>query len=258
MRRWFMGVAAALVAAGIASADDKAEAVVKKGIDAHGGADALNKYRGGRFKMKGELHIQGMDLEITGNLAYSLPDRYRMEIDTEVMGIKVKINQTVKGDKVRSTVTANGMTMPAPGSDEENQKDELKLAAAMQEAEQLTPLLDKKKYTIKAGDEVEVNGRKASVVVVTPANIKKEFKLFFDKDSGLIVKTAHRGLGPGDGNAAVEVLEETYVSDYKKVNGVQVPMKMEVKHDDKKFMALTLSDYELVEKIDDKEFTIDD
>jgi len=252
-----MGVAAALVVAGIASADDKAEAVVKKGIEAHGGADALNKYRAGRFKMKGDLHIMGMDLEITGNLAYSLPDRYRMEIDTEVMGIKVTISQIVKGEKVKSTITANGMTMPAPGGDEE--KDELKLAAAMQEAEQLTPLLDKKKFTIKAGDETEVNGRKASVVVVTPANIKKEFKLFFDKDSGLVVKTAHRGLGPGDGGAApVEVLEESYVSDYKKVNGVQVPMKMEIKHDDKKFMALTLSDYELVEKIDDKEFTIDD
>jgi hypothetical protein len=251
-----MGVAVAIVAAGIASADEKAEAVVKKGIEAHGGADALNKYRGGRFKLKGDLHIMGMDLEITGNLAYSLPDRYKMEIDTEVMGIKVAINQTVKGDKVKSTITANGMTMPAPGGDEE--KDELKLAAAMQEAEQLTPLLDKKKFTIKAGDVEEVNGRKASIVIVTPANLKKEFKLFFDNESGLVVKTAHRGLGPGDGAAAVEVLEETYVSDYKKVNGVQVPMKMEVKHDDKKFMALTLSDYELVEKIDDKEFTIDD
>jgi hypothetical protein len=256
MRRWIVGVAATLVAVGIASADDKAEAVVKKGIEAHGGADALNKYRAGRFKLKGDLHIMGMDLEITGNLAYSLPDRYRMEIDTEVMGIKVSINQTVKGDKVKSTVTAGGMTMPAPGGDEE--KDELKLAAAMQEAEQLTPLLDKKKFTIKAGDEEEVNGRKASIVIVMPANLKKEFKLFFDKESGLITKTAHRGLGPGEGAAPVEVLEETYVSDYKKVNGVQVPMKMEVKHDDKKFMALTLSDYELVEKIDDKEFTIDD
>lgn len=255
MRRWFMGVAIALVAAGIASADDKAEAVVKKGIDAHGGADNLNKYRAGRFKMKGDLHVMGLDLEITGTLAYSLPDRYRMDIDTEVMGQKVSINQTVKGDKVKSTITVAGMTMNAPGGDAEI--DELKLAAAMQEAEQLTPLLDKKKFTIKAGDEEEVNGRKASIVVVTPATIKKEFKLYFDKDSGLIVKTAHRGLGPGDGGT-VEVLEETYVSDYKKVNGVQVPMKMEVKHDDKKFMAITLSDYELVEKIDDKEFTTDD
>jgi outer membrane lipoprotein-sorting protein len=256
MRRWFMGVAVTLVAAGIATADDKAEAIVKKGVDAHGGADNLNKYKGGRCKMKGDLHVMGLDLEVTGSLVYSLPDRYRMEIDTEIMGQKLTINQTVKGDKVKSTITIGGMTMNAP--DANGEKDELKLAAAMQEAEQLTPLLDKKKFTIKAGDEEEVNGRKASVVVVTPATIKKDFKLFFDKDSGLMVKTAHRGLGPGDGGASVEVLEETYVSDYKKVNGVQVPMKMEIKHDDKKFMAITLSDYELVEKIDDKEFTIDD
>jgi hypothetical protein len=255
MRRLFFGLVVALSAAGLAAADDKAEAIVKKGIEAHGGADALNKYRAGRFKMKGDMSLLGMDLQFTGDLAYALPDRYRMEITTEVMGQKMVIQQVVKGETVKSTVNVGGMTLPAGGDAE---KEELKLAAAMQEAEQLTPLLDEKKFTIKAADDEDVSGKKAAVVVVKPKAIDKEVKLYFDKSSGLLVKTAHKGVGPGDAGAPVEVLEETYHSDYKKVKGVQVPTKLVVDHDGKKFLTISLSDYELMEKLDDKEFTTDD
>jgi outer membrane lipoprotein-sorting protein len=255
MRRLFFGLAVALCAAGLAAADDKAEAIVKKGIEAHGGADALNKYKAGRFKMKGEMSLLGMDLEFTGDLAYALPDRYRMEMSSEIMGMKLVIHQVVKGETIKSTVKIGDMTAPSGGDLE---KEELKLAAAMQEAEQLTPLLDSKKFAIKAADDEDVDGKKAAVVVVTPKAIDKEVKLYFDKKSGLIVKTVHKGIGPGDGGAPVEVLEETYHSDYKKVHGVQVPTKLVVNHDGKKFLTIHLSDYELLEKIDDKEFTTDD
>src|SRR6478672_3139845 len=143
MRRHFFGLVVALSAAGLAAADDKAEATVKKGIEAHGGADALNKYKAGRFKMKGDMSLLGMDLEFTGDLAYSLPDRYRMEMTTEIMGMKMVIRQVVKGEAIKSTVNVGGMDVPTGGGDAE--KEELKLAAAMQDAEQLTPLLDAKK-----------------------------------------------------------------------------------------------------------------
>ena len=256
MRRWFLGLAVALVAAGAAAADDKAEAVVKKGIEAHGGADALNKYKGGRMKMTGEVSILGMNLEFTGSLAYSLPDRYRLQMSLEVMGQKLDIQQLVKGETVKSTITAAGMTMNAPGGDAE--KEELKTAAVLQEAEQLTPLLDAKKFTIKAADDADVNGKKAAVIVVQPKAVKKEIKMFFDKESGLLVKTAHRGMGVGEDGQPKEVDEESYGADYKKVNGVQVPTKLTVNHDGKKFMTVKVSDYELSDKIDDKEFTVDD
>ena len=253
MRHWFLGLTVALVAAGAAAADDKATAVVKKAIEAHGGADNLNKYKAGKFAMKGELSVMGMDLEFTGSLAYALPDKYRLQITTEVMGQKLDINQVVRGEKVKSTITVGGMTVPSPGGDAE--QDELKTAMAMQEAEQLTTLLDEKRFTIKSTDEADVNGKKAAVIVVQPKAIKKEFKMYFDKESGLLVKTFHRGHGPGDG---AEVDEESFHQDYKKVNGVQVPTKLVVNHDGKKFMTVNISDYELLTKLDDKEFAFDD
>jgi hypothetical protein len=256
MRHWFLGLTVALVAAGAAAADDKATAVVKKAIEAHGGADALNKYKAGKMTMKGEISVLGMDLEFTGSLSYVTPDRYKLLMSTEIMGQKMDIQQVVKGDQAKSTIMVGGMTIPAPGGDAE--KDELKTAAALQEAEQLTPLLDEKRFTIKAGDEADVNGKKAAAVVVQPKATKKEITMFFDKESGLLVKTAHKGQGPGEDGQPKEVDEESFASDYKKVKGVQVPTKLVVNHDGKKFMTVKLGDYELLEKIDDKEFAIDD
>ena len=256
MRRWFLGLAVALVAAGAAAADDKAEAVVKKAIEAHGGADNLNKYNGGRFKMTGDLSVMGMDIEFTGNLVYNLPDRYKMEMHADIAGMKLVIEQVVKGDKVKSTIKVGGMTVPSPGGDAE--KEELKTAAVLQEAERLTPLLDAKKFTIKAADDEDVNGKKAAVIVVQPKAVKKEIRMCFDKESGLLVKSVHKGMGPGDDGQPKEVEEESYASDYKKVSGLQMPTKIVVNHDGKKFMTIKVSDYEVSEKIDDKEFTTDD
>jgi hypothetical protein len=253
MRRWVLGLAVAFAAAGVATADEKVEAVVKKGIEAHGGADALNKYKAARSKMKGDMSVMGMEFEFTGTMAYSMPDRYKVEIDAEIMGMKLHVTQIVRGESVKNTVMVGGMTIPVNGDAE---KEELKLALAIQEAGQLTTLLDAKKFTVKAGDDEDVNGKKASVLLVTPAVVKKEVKLFFDKTSGLLVKTAHKGKGAGEG--AEEVLEEAYHSEYKKIKGLQVSTKMSVTHDGKKFMNIEVSDIEVSEKIDDKEFTIDD
>lgn len=253
MRRWYLGLFVAALAVGPAAADDKAEAVVKKGIEAHGGADALNKYKAGRFKMKGEMSIAEMDLEFTGTLAYALPDRYRLEVSAELMGQKLTIRQVVKGETVKSTIKLGDTALPGGGGAE---KEELKLAAALQEAEQLTPLLDSKKFTLKAADDEDVDGKKAAVVLVTPKAVDKQVKFYFSKDSGLLVKTSHKGPNPMD--PTKEVDEETYQKDFQKVKGVQVPMKLEVKHDGAKFLTIKVSDYELLEKLDDKEFAVDD
>src|SRR5262245_18178718 len=255
MRRWVLGLAVAFVAAGAAAADEKAETVVKKAIDAHGGADALNKYKAGKLKLKGEVSVMGMDFEFTGTVSYMLPDRYKLEVNANIGGMKLVINQVVKGESVKSSGTIGGMQIPM---DTEAEKAELKMAAVLQEVDQLTPLLDAKKYTIKAGDDDTVNGKKASQVIVTPKDQDKEVKVYFDQESGLLVKSVHKGLGPGDGGNSVEVLEESYPTDYKKINGIQTATKLTVTHDGKKFMTMDVSDIELLEKIDDKEFTIDD
>jgi hypothetical protein len=252
MRRWVLGLAVAFAAAGAATADEKIEAVVKKGIEAHGGADALKKYKAGQCKMKGDISMMGMSFDFTGKLTFNMPDRFKMEIDADIMGMKLHAVQIVKGEAIKSSITIGGMVIPADGDDE---KEELKQTLAMQEAEQLITLLDAKRFTVKAADDEDVNGKKASVLLVKPMAAKKEVKMYFDKTSGLLVKTAHKGKSPDGGG---EVLEESYHKEFKKVRGIQVATKLEVTHDGKKFMNVEMTDYDLSEKVDDKEFTIDD
>ena len=114
--------------------------------------------------------------------------------------------------------------------------------------------MDPKQFTLQAAEDEDVNGKKAAVVIATPKAIDRDFKLYFDKDSGLVVKSGHKGKAPGGG----EVYAETYVSEYKKVNGVQVATKIVLNHDDKKFLSATVDDVEVLEKLDDNEFKLDD
>lgn len=250
MSRWFLGLAVAALVGAPVVADDAANEVVKKAVAAHGGADVLNKFKAGTSKIKGDMTVFGMDLEFTGDLAYELPDKYKMTVLTEVAGQKLTIVQVVNGTKIKNTL--NGMATGLGAAE----KAELAQAAAMQEIAQLTPLLDSKKYTIKAEKDEDVNGAPASVVLVTAKDFKAT-KLFFDKKSGLLVKTSRKGLAPGMGEPQ-EVMEETILSDYKKLDGVMTPMKMAVTHDGKKFMNVTVVESKVMEKADPKAFATDD
>jgi hypothetical protein len=221
MTKWFLGLTALAlaVAPSAAQAPDTAEAVLKKAIDAHGGADTLKKLQAGESKFKGDMAVFGMELEFTGRMVYQAPDKFRMEIDTEIMGQKLAILQVVNGTKTKNSL--NGMAAPLG----EAEQKELRQAAMMQEISQLTPLLDAKKFTIKSEKPTD----DANVVLVTAKDLN-DTKLFFDKKSGLLVKTQRRGLAPSMGEPK-EVDEETVMSDFKKVDGVLVPMKLVVNHD---------------------------
>jgi hypothetical protein len=254
MRHGFLGLIAAVLVAGAAAADEKAEAVVKKAIQAHGGADALTKYKASKYSMKGELPVAGTDTEFTGDMAFMAPDKFRMDLSLEVMGMKVAVHQVANGEKVTRKVKVGDMDVPS-GDDA---AQEIKFAVAGRQAQTLTPLLESEKFAIKAADDEDVNGKKAAVVVATPKGFDKEMKLYFDKDSGMLVKTAHKGKGPGEGGAQVDVYQESYFSEFQKVNGIQVATKVVVHHDGKKFMTATLSDYQVLEKLEEKEFTVDE
>ncbi len=255
MRLLSLTLTALLGAAGAGRADDKATEVVKKAIDAHGGADALNKYKAGRLNMTGDMSVIGMNIKFTGKLAYVTPDRFKMEMVAKVAGMKMVINQTVNGKNIKNVITLDGMKQPSGGDSEE---DELRFAAALQEVGQLTPLLNAKKFEVKALPDAEFNGVKYAALEVKILTIKKDCKLYFDKKTNLQVMTAHKGKAPSETGQPEEVNEESWGSDFKKINGVMVPMKLLVNHEGKKFMEIVCKDYELLETIDAKEFAIDD
>lgn len=249
MSKWLVGLAVTALALGVvpARADDQAEAVVKKAIDAHGGADALKKALSGTSAVKGEMTVMGMDLTFTGKITTALPEKMRMDIAVDVMGQKVDVVQVVNGAKVKHTV--NGSAAPL----EDAQKDELRAGVAGREAATLVPLLDAKRYTLKAEKDGAVGDAPAAVVVVNGQGLK-DVKLYFDKKSGLLVKAERKGLAPGGGG---EVESASVFSDFKKVDGVMTPTKHAVHHDGKPFMTMEVTETKYG-PVPDSEFATDD
>ncbi len=248
MSRWLLGLTVAVLAVAQAPADDQAEAVVKKAIEATGGADALKKAKDGTTKIKGEMSVMGLDLTFTGRIETALPDKLRVEIDADAMGQPVKVVQVLNGAKVKNTV--NDMATPL----EDAQKEEMKAGMAGREAQTLVPLLDGKRFTIKSAPDAKVGDDPAAVVIVNGQGLK-DAKFFFDKKTGLLVRVDRKGLAPGGGGGEVE--SETTLSDFKKMNGVMTPTKITVKHDGKKFMTMEITEAKFG-PVPDKEFAVDD
>ncbi len=246
MRKLWIVAAAALIVAPV-RADEAAEKVVKKAVEAHGGEKALLAKKAGEMTLKMSMNLLGMDLDFTGNMAYMFPDKYKMTMNGEVANQKIAIVQSVNGDQLKMTV--NGMVQPL----DEKQKAELKDSVRTQEISMIAPLLDASKYTLKAEKDAKVGDCEAAVVTVSAKGMK-DTKLFFDKKTGLLIRTQRTSLDEG----GADVNEVSDLTDYKQVDGIQTPMTMKVLHDGKPFLTAKVTQLKYHEKLDDKKFAHDD
>jgi hypothetical protein len=250
MRKFWLGLAVAVAAAAPAAAQDAA-AVVKRAIDAHGGADALNKTRTARAKGKGTLTLLGQDHEFASASVYALPDKFKLELAAEINKLKLTATQVVNGKQVKVRTTLAGTEQPAT----DRVKEEALQAVLVQDATTLTPLVEGNKYTLKLEKDEDVEGSPAAVVLVT-GNGLKELRLYFDRKTGRLVKTKRTGLA-SNATGVVEVTEESFLSDFKPVGAAQIPMKVLVKHDGKPFMTVTVTEVTPLDKVDPDEFKIE-
>ena len=228
-----------------AKPDARAMAVIEKAITATGGAEALTKYPVSTAKVKGVLSQQGLEMDFTGEVVIQAPDKFRLELDADVAGMKIKIVQVVSGDKMK--MTNDGQ--PAPLDD--MTKAELRASAAVSDLASLVPLT-KGKYAVKSeGEEGEF-----AVLIVTGKDIK-ELKLYFDKATGLLTKTARKAIV--EMGSTAEVLVEVNLSEYKDIQGVKTPTKSVVTHDGKKFITMTALETKYSDKpADAKAFAVDE
>ena len=187
---------------------------------------------------------------LDGEMAFELPDKHMTSINMAVQGQKIHVVTIANGTKQKSTM--NGMDIPIGKAE----KKEVMQMMMVQEISQLTSLIDSKKYAIKAEKDEDVKEMPADVVLVTAEGLN-DIKLYFDKKTNMLVKTSRTSISPGAGEG-VEVLEESFLSDFKKIDGQMVYTKLQVKHDGKKFMTITMSEIKLMEKADPKTFAVDD
>jgi hypothetical protein len=233
--------------AGPRAADDDPKAIIAKAIKAHGGEEALTKYKATQSKTKGKMTIPGAgEVEFTQEAASMLPDKLKETLMLDVGGMKVNVVTLIDGDKV--SIEAAGNEIPIT----DDIKKALKGAQHMMKVARLVSLVKDKDYELSALGEVKVEDKPA-VGVLVKSKGHGDISLFFDKGTGLLAKVEHRTV---DGSTGKEITEERIVVKYgdKTKEGIALPKEVLVKHDGQTFMKAEVLESKVLEKLDDSEF----
>jgi hypothetical protein len=241
-RSMLIGLALVCMLGGRAGADDSAKAVIEKAVKAHGGQENLNRYRAVEMKCQGTIFDQGMEIGFTGRIAGQLPDKFREELNLEFNGRNIAAIRVFDGK--RGWDSNNGQTEELTGAKLNGLKDE----AYENYIEVFLPLLSDKRFKVAliGDDKVE---DKPAVGVKVSAKGHKDVKLYFDKESGMLVKSVHTM-----DRDMREQTTEAFFYDYKPVHGAMVAMKQITNRDGKKFIELKVNDCNVREKLDDSTF----
>ena len=233
-----------LGSAGRVRADDKgATALIDKAIKALGGEEKLSKVKAVSYKSKGTITIGGNDNEITTSTTIEGLDKHRLEFKGKFGEMEISGVTVLNGDKGSRKFGDQNMELDKDAV--ANEKRTLYLNVVPMT---LVHLKDKS-FKVEAAGEDKVGGKPASGIKVTPAD-GKEFKLYFDNETGLPAKLVAKVIG-FDGQ---EFTQETTYDGYKEVDGIKKAMKTESKKDGDKFISMEITEFKVLEKVDAKLF----
>jgi hypothetical protein len=232
------------------AADDDVKAILARAIKAHGGEEALVKYKAGQTKLKGKLVLPQIgETDFSQESAFMLPDKFKEILDFELAGKKVHVATIVNGDKISIEPSVDGQVTAVEITDKI--KEAVKEQEYMMKASRLVALLKEKEFELAPLGEVKVEGKPAVGVRVSSKG-HKDISLFFNKDTNLIVKVERRSADPMSGK---EFTEERIVVEYEKTKeGIPLPKKVLVKHDGEKHVDAEVVEAKWLEKLDDSEF----
>jgi hypothetical protein len=223
----------------------EAMALVDKAIKAIGGEDAISKMKVVTWKSKGKLKIMDGDAEITTTSTAQGIDHYRQEMDGDFGGNEVHIVTTLAGDKGLRSYGGNTMDLDETGLG--NQRRTVYLT--------VIPItlvdLKSKDFKLDTVADDKVGDKAVAGILVTPKD-KREFKLYFDKETGLPAKMVAEVAGFRGGEP---FMQETHFSDYKEMAGIKKATKIIDKREGERFRELTITEFKALDKVDPKTFT---
>lgn len=249
MRRLILALFAAALVFGAASralaSDDKdADAIVDKAIQAVGGQEKLAPFKAAQWKSKGTITLQESDNEFTAKSAAEGLDRFRTEFDADINGNNLKGQTVIDGDK--------GWRKVGDGDAQELDSDALaneKRLLYLQLVAMNPMLLKDKTFKTESAGEEKVGDKPAVGLKVTGPD-GKDFTLYFDKETGLLLREVAKVIG-WDAN---EFTQDTTYSDYKDFDGIKKATNTNTKRDGEKFVSATLTDFKVLEKLDSDTF----
>ena len=244
MRKYSFLVLVVIGLTGIARAQDDPRAVVTKAIKAQGGEEKLTKIRAGRSKLKGTLYDNGREIAFTGEEVFALPNQIRITLVVKTTPKGQSIVEVFDGDK--GWISQDGQVKDA----DSESLARLKQQAYLSRVIWLIPLLNDKEFKLSMMKEVRARDR-ALVGVRVASKDQKDIGLYFDKETGLLVRldyTTKNAQGR-------EVTQEDSFSDFVEVSGVKTPKKSVAVQDGKKLIELVVTEVEFPESIPAKEFS---
>lgn len=226
-------------------ADDQPEvnAVIDKAIAALGGREKLAKFHAATWKGKAAFQAGGQDISLVHEGTAQGSDRYRIEMDLTVGGNTNKVVVVVNGDKAW-----------ARGNNEEATELPKEIAGFVKDGMyglrivHMLPLFKDKAYTLTHLGELKAGERTAVGLKVTHKD-RRDVNLFFDKDSGLPLKSETNMTTPDN----MEVSVSYHYSDFKDFAGVKHFTKITFKLNDQEY-STDLSEVKAEEKVDDGTF----
>jgi hypothetical protein len=227
----------------VADENKDARAIIAKAIEVQGGQANLEKYKASTVKTKGKFHGFGLNADTTGIIQSVMPDKLRIESKSKANGMDFNFLLVVNGDK--AWMSFNG----------DSQELDKEMMAEMREQLHVGQVTDLRGLTDKAVKlalmgESKVGDKTAVGIRVSCAGYR-DISLYFDKASTLLVRSETRAKDPMSGG---EITVERLYSDYKKVNGLMVPHKVEEKHDREPYTETEVLDVTLAEKLPESTF----
>jgi hypothetical protein len=241
----FVGFALFVSASSSLRAQDDLQAVIDKAIRAHGGAEKIDKHKAGHVKSKGTVDVNGMTIGYTEEATYHLPNKFKSLQQLDINGMAVKVLIGYNGTK--AWINVNGMDVDMML---DKIADLMKDQAYLSEVTRLT-VLKNKDYELSSLGESKVQDKPAVGVRVSRKG-HKDINLFFDKDSGLLLKFEHRTT---DFNTMQEVNEERIITEYQDKDGLKEPKKALVNRDGKKYIDVEVVEVKYLDDIDDTQFS---
>jgi hypothetical protein len=242
MRTLLLFVVAALVGtAGTSRAETETEALLAKAIKAHGGEEALVKHTALRLKLK--RTEEPTRFAYNHQWLFAAPEKFKDVGDGYYLGRRIVTVYATDGKVTWSRV--EGRTQELEGKFAEGYKDQAHLMQVMR----LVPLKEKR-YELNATGETRVEG-KTALGLLARTKGQKDVTLFFDAESGLLVKVERLVY---DNETEKDAKEERFYRDYPKKEALPYARKVVVKLGGKTVEHHEVSEVKFLEKADEKEF----
>jgi hypothetical protein len=224
---------------------DEARTALEKAIQAHGGADKLERTKRGRLKASVNGRRFGGVLQWAWEETFDLPRRYRQIAEGTVGGRAFFADRVLDGTRGwirlgRSPATNFEVEKPDPL---ESHWHAILAQLLLFERDKDTEL----KWL---GEQMKDDRR---LVVISAHSPRARADLYFDRTTGLLARAVQPlpNLMAGKGKAVI--IGESVYDDYKNIQGIQYPMHSKATNPDST-LDIKIASIEFLDKIDDLAF----